>query len=279
MNECFNKYFIYNSEIKNSEEFDDAMLNKGKSLYEVIRIIDGKPLFLDRHLNRMDNSSKISKLSLWLNKKRVEEKILQLIKINGVDSGNIKFLFNFQEDVLKKEQNKTFMCYFVKHHYPFKEDYENGVDTILYHGERNNPNAKIINSDFRSMVDKEIVAKSAFEAILVDRNGNITEGSKSNIFMIKNNSVLTAPLEDVLPGVTRNVIMDLCKDLGIELKEEKINYNNLESLEALFISGTSPKVLPIKSIDKMNFNSAKNEMVLKIMKAYDEAVKKDILSI
>lgn len=271
MSECFSKYFICNSEVKKSEEFDENILHKGKSLYEVIRIVDGKPLFLDKHLERMDNSSRVSKLNLWLSKDEVKEKILQLIKVNKASLGNIKFLFNFQE-----ENKKVFLCYFVKHHYPNLQDYENGVHTILYHGERENPNAKIINADFRTMVDKKIAGSNAFEAILVDRNGHITEGSKSNIFMIKGKDVLTAPLEDVLPGVTRSVIMSLCKRNDIAVKEEKISCNDLENLDALFISGTSPKVLPVKSVDKINFKSAQNEVVNKIMKAYDEALKEDI---
>ncbi|AWI03651.1 aminotransferase class IV [Clostridium drakei] len=271
MSECFSKYFICNSEVKESEEFDDNILHKGKSLYEVIRIVDGKPLFLDKHLERMDNSSRVSQLNLWLSKDEVKEKILQLIKINKARIGNIKFLFNFQQ-----ENINIFLCYFVKHHYPNLQDYENGVHTILYHGERENPNAKIINADFRTMVDKEIVIGNAFEAILVDRNGYITEGSKSNIFMIKEKNVLTAPLKDVLPGVTRNVIMSLCKKNGMDVKEEKVSCDSLENLDALFISGTSPKVLPIRSIDKINFKSAENEVVLKIMKAYDKALKDDI---
>lgn len=271
MSECFSRYFICNSEVEKSEEFDENILHKGQSLYEVIRIIDGKPLFLDKHLERMDNSSRVSKLSLWLSKGEVKEKILQLIKVNNANLGNIKFLFNFQEG-----NRKTFLCYFVKYHYPTLQDYENGVHTILYHGERENPNAKIINVDFRTMVDSEITNSNAFEAILVDRNGHITEGSKSNIFMIKNNDVLTAPLKDVLPGVTRNVIMGLCKNLGINLKEEKINYNDLQNLDALFISGTSPKVLPVSSVDKIKFKSTQNEIVVKIMKAYDKALKEDI---
>ncbi len=278
MSECFNKYFIYNSEIKKCEDFDESILDKGKSLYEVIRIIDGKPLFLNKHLERMENSSKVSKLKLWMDKEEIKQKIMQLIKVSCINLGNIKFLFNFEENLLKEGQNRTFICYFVKHHYPGMDDYQKGVHTILYHGERKNPNAKIINMSFRAKVDKEIINKNAFEAILIDRNNYITEGSKSNIFMIKDGNLITAPLQGVLPGVTRDVIMNLCKKLDINIYEKNIDYRNLKNLDALFISGTSPKVLPIKSVDNINFNSTQNEIVIKIMKAYDIIVRKDILN-
>lgn len=269
MSECFSELFLYNDGIKQKDEFDEDILNSGKSLYEVIRIIDGKPLFLERHLNRMENSAKITKLQLWLGKDKVRENILKLISINNMTIGNVKLVFNFNE-------NKVFLAYFLKHHYPEPEAYEKGVDTILYHGERNNPNAKIINIDFRKQVDSEIKAKSAFEAILVDKNGHITEGSKSNIFMIKGREVFTAPLKEVLPGTTRAVIIEVCENIGLKVREEKISYKDIEDFDGLFISGTSPKVLPIRKVDNLEFSSSRNQVLIDIMRAYDEAVARDL---
>ena len=83
----------------------------------------------------------------------------------------------------------------------------------LYFGERENPNAKIINLSFREKVNKKIREKNAYEAILVDRKGYITEGSKSNIFMIKDNMLLTSPVKAVLPGVTRGEIIDIAEEV------------------------------------------------------------------
>ncbi|MDW8799721.1 aminotransferase class IV [Clostridium sp. A1-XYC3] len=269
MGECINKYFIYNNEIKNSNEFDEKILSEGKSLYEVIRIIDGKPLFLQKHLKRLENSAAVTNMDLWITIDELKEKITELIKVNDTAIGNVKFIFNFNKD-------NTFAAYFVKHHYPSTEDYEKGVRTILYHGERKNPNAKVINMGFREAVDKEIREKEAYEAILVDNKGYITEGSKSNIFMIKGDKVITSPLEDVLPGITRNVIIEKCKDIGFEVAEEKIHYEVLKDLDGLFISGTSPKVLPIREVDNMKFDSAKNEVILKIMRGYNILVDEDI---
>lgn len=271
MSECINKYFLHNNQIKKSDEFDDDLLSKGKSLYEVIRIIDGKPLFLEKHLKRLENSANITNVELWLTIDELKKKIIELIKVNDTKIGNVKFIFNF-------DKKNTFAAYFVKHHYPDDEEYKNGVKTILYHGERKNPNAKVINMDFRTAVDKAIKEKEAYEAILIDRNGHITEGSKSNIFMVKGKKVITSPLEDVLPGITRNIIMEICRNIGFEVVEEKVDYRIVKDLDGLFISGTSPKVLPISDVDDIKFQSSKNEVVLEIMKRYDEQVKKDILS-
>ena len=107
---------------------------------------------------------------------------------------------------------------------------------------------------------------------------HITEGSKSNIFMIKDKKVITSPLEAVLPGITRNVIIEVCREMSLEVVEEKVHYRDVKDLDALFISGTSPKVLPISKVDDMEFNSSHNEVVMRIMDGYDTKVKEDVMN-
>ncbi|MCW6061907.1 aminotransferase class IV [Clostridium sporogenes] len=269
--ECFNEFFIENEKIKERDSFEESFLKGGKSLYEVIRIIDGAPLFLKSHLERFYNSAKLEGLNLWLDEEEIKENINRLIEINRVSIGNIKLVFNFN-----KGKNNTFLCYFLKYNYPEEIEYKRGVKTILYHGERENPNAKVINMDFRKIVGEKIKEEKAYEAILVDRNGYITEGSKSNIFMIKDGKVITAPIEKVLPGITRQNIIDVCKNLNLKVEEEKVHYKHIGKLEGLFISGTSPKVLPIKSVDEIEFKSSENKLILSIIEGYNKAIEEDI---
>lgn len=270
MDTSYQKYYLLNDETKKNSEFSDEFLSKGKSLYEVIRVIDGAPIFLEKHLSRLINSANIVKLILPLSIEEIKEKLNKLIVVNAAAIGNIKIVFNFSD------KKCDFYAYFLKHSYPSEEDYKNGVDTILYHGERDNPNAKVINLSFREKADEKIREAKAFEAILVDRNGNITEGSRSNIFMIKDNTVLTAPVEDVLPGITRDTIIAAAKKCGYEVKEQRINYNDIKDLDGLFISGTSPKVLPIRRVDNLQFNSASNKVINDILIEYDEVINKYI---
>ncbi|BAH06925.1 aminotransferase class IV [Clostridium kluyveri] len=271
MEQYSNKFFLYNDEIKNKGESLEDISYKGKSIYEVIRIIDGKPLFLEPHLKRMENSCKITGLKIWLTGDEIKNRIKKLVEVNKAYIGNIKIIFNFSRE-------NVFVAYFSKHFYPPLKYYKTGVDTIFFHGEREDPNAKVINTAFREKVNEKIKENNVFEAILVDNEGNITEGSKSNIFMIKGEKVITAPVGDVLPGVTRDVIIKICKDMGLEVEEEKINYKQIERFDALFISGTSPKVLPIKRVENIAFHSPENKALISIMNAYDHEMEKDIKS-
>ena len=266
MEKCVNQFFIYDGEILKNIDFKETMISSGKSIYEVIRVIEGVPLFLEEHLERLINSIKISNLTLSSNASDIKRNILKLIEINESLEGNIKIVFNYVND------DNKFIAYFINHSYPTKEQYKNGVTTALFYGERNNPNAKVINLDFRNTVDREIKEKNVYEAILIDNEGNVTEGSKSNIFMVKGNVVITAPIDAVLPGITRQSIIDVCNDLDIEVKEENVSVKKLLAMDGIFISGTSPKVLPVNAIyDKSHFNS-NNKIILSIMNGYDEKI-------
>lgn len=258
-----NDNYMFNDNIKNSCEFDGKFISKGRSLYEVIRIYKGVPLFFEKHMDRMFNSASISNLKLTFDNEKLKNIILKLIEINKVQFGNIKIVFNF----LNNECN--FYCYFIEHHYPSEKDYENGVSTIFFKGERKNPNAKIMDVNFRESTEKAIKDSKAFEAILVDRNGNITEGSKSNIFMVKGQCVYTSPVKDVLPGITRDIIISVALKCGYEVKEERINYKDIKCMDGLFISGTSPKVLPINRVDDICFDSQDNIIIKEVHDSYE----------
>jgi Branched-chain amino acid aminotransferase/4-amino-4-deoxychorismate lyase len=126
---------------------------------------------------------------------------------------------------------------------------------------------------FRERVEKVIAENTAYEAILVNNEGYITEGSKSNIFMVQGDTVITAPVELVLPGVTRKVIIDVLKCNGIPFEERKVHFSEIDKIDGLFISGTSPKVLPVRRIGNTEFKSSSNEVIQRIMKAYDDNIR------
>ncbi len=262
------KYFLKNGEIK--EEMDFYIPEEGKKLYEVIRIINGVPLFMEQHNKRLQGSLSILDLKSRYSEDIILNKIKKVIEANEFSEGNIKIILNFigqQEDIY---------IYYIPHSYPEEKLYSEGVHTILFHEERQNPNAKVINSGLRERVDEKLKEEKAYEAILVDGHNRITEGSKSNIFFVKGDKLITSPLEAVLPGITREQIIELAKGNSIEVVEEFIDINTLKIYDGAFISGTSPKILPIKSINLIKFNSVCNLLVKKLMKLYDNSIEKYI---
>lgn len=236
-------------------------------IYEVIRIIEGKPLFYEAHYDRMVNSCRLSNAEMKINKDSLKKNIELLIKINKFSEGNLKITFEGKEEILR--------IFFIKHSYPREDMYALGVKTILYYGERTNPNAKIVNNNFRKDVQEKIRERDAFEAILVNRENNITEGSKSNVFLIKDDILFTSRVELVLPGVTRTEVIKVAKENNIKVVEENINKDTLEEFDAAFISGTSPNILPISQVENIKYDG-NNKLLRKLMGLFQEKIKEKI---
>lgn len=258
------KYYIFNNNMKDSREFDDNIIKGEKNIYEVLKVKKGVPLLLEDHIIRLKNTSKLINLEIWLEDGFIEDAIKKLIEKNKVEEGSLKFLLNFEE--------KNFICYFEETTFPTREDFRKGISTALYKKERKNPNAKVLNNNFRKDLDKFIKDKNIFEAILVDRNGFITEGSKSNIFMVKGDKLITTPSKAVLLGITRKQVLDICNKLNISVVEKYLTHQELKEMDGIFISSTPFDILPVKNVDDIKFESSKNSLIVSIMKKYNEGM-------
>jgi branched-chain amino acid aminotransferase len=268
MKEIEGKYFLANGIEKRVEEFKDDTITKGRTIYEVIRVMDRKPLFFNPHIERLHNSAILAGLEFNINDSELKAQIIKLIEINHIESGNVKIALIIGSLYIFK----------IKHSYPDKSAYDKGVSAVLFMAERKDPNIKIIDTGFRARANEKIKEKNAYEAILVDNNGYITEGSRSNIFMVKGNTLVTSPASQVLPGVTRNIIIALAEKIGIAVMEDKVSFRQIGEMDGIFISGTSPKVLPVNKVDDIDFRSSSNPVIKQIMKEYDKFAAEDISS-
>ncbi len=257
------KYYLEDGHIEEISNYTVDSKEKGRIIYEVIRVVNGVPLFYEDHLKRLELSFRLMNKPFSYKYDKIKDYLISLIKANKVEVGNIKLTFDIKTDTMK--------VFSIKHNYPDSDMYNKGVKTILYHGERTNPNAKVVDNNFREKVTEEIIKSNAFEAILVNNNGYITEGSKSNIFMIKDETLYTSPLEEVLPGVTRGRIIALAKKNGVKFEEKNINYKDIKDFDAIFISGTSPKILPIECINEVKMD-VKNKLMRDLMQIFDEEI-------
>lgn len=265
--EAILQYYLEDGHIEPVSNYTNDAKEKGRIIYEVIRVINKTPLFYEDHIKRLESSFRLMEKTFSYKYDKVREYLTKLIEANNVVNGNIKLTFDIKTDTMK--------VFSIKHSYPSTDLYKTGVKTILYHGERTNPNAKVVDSSFREKITKEINNSEAFEAILVNNKGYITEGSKSNIFMIKDSILYTSPLEEILPGVTRGRIIALAKSLGIGFEEKNISYKDVKDFDAMFISGTSPKILPIRIVDDINLN-VENETMQKLIREFDKEIEEYI---
>ncbi len=235
------------------------------TIYEVVRIIESTPLFLEEHLTRLHHSALTTGITIDINNQEIKNSIAALIKKEKKTQGNIKIIFT------DNKQKNHFQTFFIPHHYPADENYQNGVKAIFLNAERKMPNVKMLNPGLRQQTDELMQKQGLYEILLVDCNGNVTEGSRSNIFTVNNNIVFTPPARWVLPGITRMKVLKICHHLNIPVKETNISQNDFLNMEAAFITGTSPKVLPLQRVNRIGFD-VKNPLLKKIMTTYNEMI-------
>lgn len=255
--------FIFNGEIQETKSTKIFKKIEKPSVYEVIRVINAVPLFFEEHLNRMKQSASIINSDLSREEDEIKNDIIKLIHKNNIVNENIKLI---STEVYGNRN--IFIVYQISSFYPPIDYYRNGIHTILIDHERKDPNAKIIRASFKEIISNELEENDAFEAMLVNTSGEIVEGSRSNIFFIKKDKVYTAKGSEVLLGITRLHILNICKNLNIEIVEENINVDDLDQIEGAFMTGTSVNVLPISSIGKNKINSLGNRIIIEINNQY-----------
>jgi len=255
-------YYVTEKGILSDLVFSPDNLNADSSVYEVIRVKDGIALFLEDHYSRLKNSISTQNMDSVFSFSEFKNKIVELISINKITEGNIRFVLSAN----KSEINWAFA--FIPHSYPSQEEYRLGVPTGLLFAERENPNAKIIQSNLRDKANQMIKEKLLYEVLLVDRDGMITEGSRSNVFFVKNGVFYTEAAAKILPGITRAKVMECIQSLSYKVIEQSVSVNEIIEFDAVFLTGTSPKVLPVRSIEKTIFGTD-NEFVLELIDRYD----------
>ena len=263
--ECTGDWFVEDGKLFPAESFNRERLVSGTSYYEVLRVIKKTPLFLEDHIERLLMSAKPGGAEIIPGAAQITENTDLILDNSSMSNqGNIRILLHYQTGLNKIP---VICVCFVPHYYPSGEEYDKGVPVILVSAERVSVHSKVINLDFRNFIRQKIESEAAFEALLVSRDGYITEGSKSNIFMIANDLVVTPPVRDVLPGITRKYVMQICRDLGINLSERKIHHTELKHFNSSFITGTSPGIIAVKNIGTIAY-TPKNEILERLSEEY-----------
>ena len=247
MKECTGNYFIKNGKMLPVEDFDNKMVYEGESIYEVLRMVSGFPLFFYDHYKRLVSSILNRKQTNLSTLNGLLRNIKTLSEIEKPDEVNLKIVFNYNNP------ESNYLVYFINASYPSNLQYKEGVKGILFKAERINPESKVIHSELKSAVEERLSAEKAYEALLVNDNNFITEGSRSNIFFIKDKTLYTAPDNLILSGITRKHLINLCNENGIEIRYECVNADKIQDYNSVFMTGTSPILLPFKNIDNHSF--------------------------
>ncbi len=264
-------YFLLNGSIFHSNEFNASRFTDTKIIYEVIRVVGSKPIFLEEHLIRMMNSCTLSGLKN-IDFDQLRYSLIEFFSAHPVVEKNIKISICYNPASMAID----ILAHYIESHYPSQEKYLNGVRVELLYATRTNPNVKLENLKLRGEAEEVICISQTNEVLLVDEQGFITEGSRTNFFALKDGVLMTAPSSDVLKGITREKVITLCNQNHINLLERKVHVSEVHRLSGAFITGTSSKILPINRIGDIEISI--NEPTLKrLIQLFDEMMQKEII--
>lgn len=263
---------LINNEVV-TRDFPFSITYEGELIYEVVRIKDGYPLFWSEHLDRMIGSLNLTGQDGFKIAEEIEAYIRSFIAKSEFKNNNMKIIIgNFGEGAYE------YMVYPIPSYYPDDCFYRNGAKVISLNHERINPNAKIINNDLAKKVTEIRKETDAYEVALVNTEGIVTEGSRSNLFFLRDHCVYVSQGHKILKGITLLKVIDLLKRLDVCYKEEDVFKEKLHTFDACFMTSTSNNVLPIDTIDDQQFDSSHNEIVMALMSTFEKLMKEDQLN-
>lgn len=271
--EASNDYWIFNGSLELVPDQMRHVTLEDPVVYEVIRVKDGVPVFLKAHFDRLERSLalmlKDDEVPEWIS--QMDEHFKKLVHAEEIINQNIKII------VWNVGHPSCSWCMFpIKSHYPSKDVYDVGVNTDILKSERANPTAKIYHDTLTETVKALREETGVFEVLLADRNNHLTEGSRSNLFFVKGESVYTAPENDILHGITREKLKNVLSAEDIECISTELDADTIDQYDGAFLTGTSIHVLPIKMIGTHEFASSKNKLIVRIMDAFEAAIEKDV---
>ena len=270
------KYIWFNGEMV---EWDRAQvhvmthaLHYGSSVFEGIRAYDtpnGTAVFrLKEHIQRLFDSAKIYWMEMPFDKAAIEQACCDIVTKNGMKSAYLRplaFIGNVGLGVLPKSDKVEVMIGALPWGaYLGDEALANGVDVMVSSWSRLAPNtiptgAKAGGNYLSSqLIAREARRNGYVEGIALDTNGYISEGSGENLFIVKNGVLYTSPTTSgILPGITRDTIMTLARELGYTIREESLQREALYLADEIFMCGTAAEITPVRSVDRMQIGEGR----------------------
>jgi branched-chain amino acid aminotransferase len=252
-------YCYFNGIISSCEEtkihISDLGLLRGYGLFDYFRTYNNRPFQWDWYWERFERSAKLMRLPNPISKEEAYQVVLSLIQKCGLDDCGIRFVLTggYSEDSMKMSQPNLLIISEDIH--PVKaSEYENGIKVISHEYVRDYPDIK--STDYKHlMILQPDIKEAGATDVLFYKRGYISELSRSNIFMVKN-EVLITPNRKILRGITRRFVLELAKG-NFKVEERNVELKELLEADEIFTTSSTKKVLGITQIDNKVISNGK----------------------
>jgi len=263
-------------------------LHYGLGMFEGIRCYKtdkGSAIFrLDEHIDRLFASSHIFNVEIPYTKKEIRDAIVQTVKVNKLKECYIRPLVYIGYGAMglypKGNPIRVAIAAWPWGAYLGDEGIEKGIRVQVSSFTRHHVNstmtrAKVCGNYVNSQIaKKEAIACGFDEAVLLDPEGYISEGSGENIFIVRNNRIKTTPLTTILEGITRDSIITIAKDNKVPVLEERFTRDEIYIADEAFFTGTAAEVTPIREIDNRKIGAgSRGKITKKLQSIFFDIVK------
>jgi len=250
----------------------------GDGIYETLRSYNGNPFKLSEHLERMRYSAKQLRISFeytnaeidkWINelieKNRCQDAYIRITLSRGAGGGRLQMDDNIDPTTMIQVKALT----------PYDRNlYDEGMSLVVSDYRRStscpisrHKSTNLLKSIF---LKEEANKKAAHETIILNTDGHVAECVVSNIFMVSSESIVTPSLDtNILPGITRKTVLDICRDSSIPVSEECFEIDRLVNSDEVFITNSLMEIMPVSKIDDSKIGKAvPGKITRQLMSAY-----------
>ena len=248
-------------------------IHYGMGAFEGIRCYKGSDgtsavFRLKEHVDRLFESALIGGFEIPFSREEIKQAILDTLRENHLDEGYIRpivFIGAGAMGVLFTKENPIHVCIAVWSWgaYLGEEGLKNGIRIRTSSYNRHHVNvmmtkAKICGNYVNSVLAKKEAVDTGYdEALMLDTDGYVAEASGENIFIVRNGSIKTTPLTSILPGITRDTVISLARDQGIQVIEQRFTRDELYTAEEAFFTGTAAEITPIREADNRTIGAGR----------------------
>lgn len=247
---CINGKFVEEKDAK--LPIHDLAILRGYGVFDFLRTYNSIPFHLRDHLNRLLQSAKLLRMKFNTPVEKLEKLVYEALERKGFGEANIRIIitggispdnFNPSTDL------QTILIVSPLHKLP-PEWYTRGAGIITCNVQRFLPGAKSINYIPGILALQDAKTQGAIEAVYADDKGFLLEGSTSNFFGVRDNTFITCPNDRILEGITRQVVLELCRQCGA-IEFRYIHQDEIPLLDEAFITASNKEIIPISRINSL----------------------------
>jgi branched-chain amino acid aminotransferase len=265
--------------------FDHGLLY-GDGVFEGIRVYHKKVFTLDRHIDRLYRSARAIALEIPISKQEMADAVVKTCKANKMKEGYIRLVVTRGVGTLglnpyQCKQPQIIIIAAKIQLYPV-ELYEKGlsiitVGTMRNHPEAINPRIKSLNYLNNVLAKIEALNSGVMECIMLNPQGYVAEASGDNIFVVRGNTLITPPVWcGALEGITREVVMELARELGYTVKEDVMSRYDLYTADEVFLTGTAAEIIGVGVIDRRPIGCGKpGPVTMRLAERFREYTRED----